>query len=392
MGELGIRDEIGMNGLDEFGSLGESVSVIRLRDNLRINLSRPDLGHPLKPRLWDEIHYGNTRNGELVCGSGHPMSVRQLASGARWAYHLIKSDAESHGVSDKHKAMAEWLCENAGRHGLQAEIERSSANRSFRSDVLIHGSGGIRVGGEIQYSPAGHSELTPRSGMSRTNRMLREGVTPLWVAPDSNAANIRDRLPSAVFNDLPLELLRPEHQIPIISGPAKCDLTEHSTSPGECPRRRGGRCTGWHARLRGFGYDLGDMVLKVATGELVIVRRPARTISGTRTTALYYVAPSDRDSFLENGGVLEPVMPEDGRLVRTLSDARSQQEQDFTLNCARDDLAPVLRRPADLQALPVVIPPAYRPKQGVCAYADRDGCGDQPARRYMTGWRCERHK
>lgn len=43
MGELGIRDEIVMNGLDEFGSLGESVSVIRLRDNLGINLSRPDL-------------------------------------------------------------------------------------------------------------------------------------------------------------------------------------------------------------------------------------------------------------------------------------------------------------------------------------------------------------
>lgn len=47
--------------------------------------------------------------------------------------------------------MAERLCENAERYGLQAEIEQSSANRSFRSDVLIQGGGGIRVGGEIQY-------------------------------------------------------------------------------------------------------------------------------------------------------------------------------------------------------------------------------------------------
>lgn len=377
-----------MDDFEESDPSGESVSVIRVRDRLQINLSRPDLGHPNLPRLWEEIHYGNTRSGELVCGLGHAMSVRQLGDGTRWAYHLVKSDGETHGVSDEHKAMAEWLYQNAERQGFRAEVERTSDSRRFRSDVRIEGANGIRIGGEIQYSPAGASDLTQRSGMVRTNKMLREGVTPLWLAPSSNAANIRDRLPSAVFGDLPLEVIRPDNRIQIISGPVKSIVDDHWVTPQDCPRLKGGYCTGKHVRLAATGFDLADMVFRVATGNLVIIRRPVRRIDGVRTTALYYVSPSDRDVFIENGGILESVVSGVDQKIRTLADAVLQGARAFTLDCSREDLKPVV------QPSPVWVPSpqAYRPKQGICAYADRDGCGDRPARRFMSGWRCDRHE
>jgi hypothetical protein len=38
---------------------------------------------------------------------------------------------------------------------------------------------------------------------------------------------------------------------------------------------------------------------------------------------------------------------------------------------------------------PAQLGPACKP--GVCAYAPRLGCGQQPARFYLRGWRCTRH-
>jgi hypothetical protein len=321
-----------INAHGEIEELSESISIIRARDGLRINLSLPDLGHPDKPALWKEIHRHNTLGGELICGKNHPKSVRQYADGSRWAYHLNKGDSTQHGPSPEHEAVADWLFSRAERHGFRVERERTSQSGLFRNDVYVEGDSGIRLGLEVQYSPVGRGEINQRSGLIRTNRMLREQVSPLWIAPKSNDSGIRDTLPCAIFQDMPLEIVRAGHDIRVIAGPAKCDLIDHYASPQDCPRREGRPCTGLHPRLRSRGLDLDDMLERAGTGELVVIRRKAQ-FRGRNVSVLHYITPRHRDRFLENSGVLEPLaVPL--KIKKPRAD-ESQREREFTLACSR---------------------------------------------------------
>ncbi|GAA1949431.1 hypothetical protein GCM10009838_00610 [Catenulispora subtropica] len=366
----------------ETESESESVSVIRASDGLRINLSSPHLGHPDKPGLWEEIHLGNTRNGELVCGKGHPKSVRQRADGSRWAYHLNKGDSAAHGPSPEHEAMAEWVAASATRRGLRADLEHSSAAGRIRSDVYIDGGAhGIRLGVEIQYSPAGASPFNPRSAVSRTTRIMKAGVSPLWVAPSRNRTGIAERLPSAITNDLPIEVIRSTGTIEVVSGPGQCDLQEHRTSPDACPKRRGRRCTGWHPRIVPMQHELGSMIEKAAGGELIIIRRRARLLGGGTESRLHYVPPAERDKYLEHGGLLEEPLPTE-HTVRSRPSA--QPARDFTDKCSwgpvTEPVGTAIQDYSDRRTL-----------EKICAFTARGGCQGE-VHLYINGTWCLGHR
>jgi hypothetical protein len=373
--------------LDETES--ESISIIRAADNLQINLSRPDLGHPEIPDLWEQIHHHGSRSGELVCGKGHPKAVRQYRTGRRWAYHLIKSDCAEHGPGPEHEALAEWVGKRGERDGWNVSLNSWSASHASRPDVHIHGASGINLGVEIQYSRM--DDISERSGVARSTKLLRQGYTPMWVAPDFNARNIRERLPSAIFNDLPLHVIKSTDRITIHSGPVKPLLWRHDQDRQQCPRRKGGTCNGWHlGGVRSYGLELGDMVNLAATGQLVVVHRKVRLLDGRATTALQFMTPTDRDAYVEAGGILLPNTL-DAR-PKEAAGTRMQQRSGFTLSCSRPAVEAATTDEERCETASVV---AYKPPRvtpGFWTTCRHHDCGaTEGVRPYSCGPRCPRH-
>lgn len=378
---------------DEFDEPeGEPTSVIRLMDRLRINLSLPDLGHPDKPDLWAEIHGGNRRKDpKLVCGKGHPKAVAQRRNGTRYAYHLVESDKKGHQESPAHLALKEWGYRAALDGGFTADREWTSPSGKVRNDVHIIGAGGVEVGFEAQYSRT--DAVSDRSGFARSNRMLNEGITPLWVAPQSNQANIDQKIPSAIYPDMEWQQIIPGRPIITRAGVSMCHLERHSASPDACPRRKGRGCGGWHARFTPKpGVELSEMVGQVATADLIVVRRPAKTIRGSTTSSLHFTTPADRDRYDECGGILLAL--KGGPTSALPPQVRAQPRREFTEHCSKS-----IPEPAAGPAAEAVTTTNQNAagRGGLRSATPRGTCGagvipcGAPARLYPAGWRCAEH-
>ena len=285
-------------------------------------------------------------------------------------------------TAPEHEAMAEWVATSAHRRGLRADLEHSSAAGGIRTDVLIDGGAeGVRLGVEIHYARAGAGSFNPRSGLSRTTRIMKAGISPLWVAPSRNRAGIAERLPSAITNDLPVEAIRTSGRIEVVSGPGQCDLQEHNTSPDACPKRGGRRCTGWHPRIVPMQHELGAMIEKVAGGELIIIRRRARVLNGGGTGfRLHYVPPAERDKYLEHGGVLvDPALSESRLREQALTQTPTRFTDEF---------------PWDAPAMPPMRPLNWtsgRALDKTCAFAVRGDCEGE-VHLYINGTWCSGHR
>ncbi|MEU0646052.1 hypothetical protein [Streptomyces umbrinus] len=269
---------------------------------IEINLSLPDLGHPDRPTLRDEImtsvsgrdpqvleclahHDGRTCESEAG-GKSPWMFVRRGRIGGRRplvASHLPVTHKPTRAESDQHKATKERVVETALRNGLDAQAEapvRGAAGRAV-ADALVTGPGGIRIGWEIQYYPLGPSGVYSRSLKARDN-----DVMPLWVTKSDRAALI-DRAPWTRVDDMPWKEIADGKEMLIRGGFRRLQTWRCvASSDRHCLDSDGaGHCRGFHADwfLPALcdppmpTVHIEDLVVSSATGDCLAVFVPNRS-------------------------------------------------------------------------------------------------------------------
>lgn len=272
----------------------------------------PDLGHPDRPGLLDELYHQRRkpryRPGELQCPdcqNDNPdcpewMFLRRR-DGLFHAVHHNKNLGDHHEPeSDTHKALKERMVTAAERGGLTAVAESRPAHGRRRTDVVVTG-GRHDLACEAQISYA-----TARSVRERADRAHHDGLTPLW-ATLNNAVGWAGQVPWALLDRKPWHYYTTEAQLPVRGGVRKLRIEACGRTGQVCPdRRRGRRCTGNHgtwepAQITHFD----DLIVRAAHGEFV----PYRT-SGTRRTNWFWVLPDDLDKVLQEHDERTPTAPD----------------------------------------------------------------------------------
>ncbi|MFE1772804.1 hypothetical protein [Streptomyces sp. NPDC059008] len=282
---------------------------------IRIELTHPDLGHPDRPDLLEEIiqPIGKRDRELLQCLEHHErgvcqaedhdrspwMAIRRRTMGGRTtlvAAHLPVRHRPTAEESDKHKAMKERIARAADRHGLSAEIESRSGDGRIRNDVLVIGAA-ERVGWEAQYAPITASTVRRRSQAAADN-----GIVPSWVTNSDRAALI-DRAPWARVDDFSWREIASPKAMLVRAGVRhlqrwKC--TPSSERP--CPLI-GSACGRLHVqwdlpalcipRQPHTGVD--QLVVTSADGEYVPMRIPSQ--GNPRSVSRMWVPTEDRDEW-----------------------------------------------------------------------------------------------
>ncbi|MGW1538559.1 hypothetical protein [Streptomyces aureus] len=329
---------------------------------IEINLSLPDLGHPDRPGLLDEImtsvsgrdpelleclahHDGHTCESEAGGKSPWMFIRRGRVSGRRplVAAHLPVTHKPTPAESDQHKATKERVVETALRHGLEATPEspvRGATGRSI-ADALVTGPDGTRIGWEIQYYPLGKSGVYQRSTRARDN-----GVMPLWVTK-STQADLIDRAPWARVDDMPWREISSGREM-LIRGGFRYLQTWlcKPTSARQCLDNGGaGHCHGLHADwfLPALceppkpAVHIEDLILTTATGESLAVFVPSR--HNPRSGRHMWVPVQDCVTWTEMDGATRlPDLP-----TSEPDDSITFDEQEIDRSCTAGQESPSFR-------------------------------------------------
>ncbi|WP_253915464.1 hypothetical protein [Streptomyces mayonensis] len=302
--------------------------VWHTRYGIEINLSLPDLGHPDRPDLLQEITVKvSERDAQLLeCLAHHEkreclsesggkspwMFIRRGRVGGRRplvASHLPLTHKATPAESAQHKATKERIVETAGRYGLHAEAEVPVANRRSVSDAVVTGPGGLRIGWEIQYH-----HLGPSSVHRRSVNAVEHGITPLWVAKDRTASLI-DRAPWTRVDDMPWKDIADGKEMVIRGGYRHLEVWRCvPSSERHCLISGGaGHCGAMHADWFAPALCLParkpvhieELVLRSATGESVPVYVPSR--GNGRAGRHMWVSADDRALWQELVGEKTPL-------------------------------------------------------------------------------------
>jgi len=299
--------------------------------------------------------------------------------------------------SPKHKALKERIATAAERAGFTVVIEDQASHGKRRTDVLVHGAGGLRLGCEAQLS-----RITAQTVRRRSEIAVGDGITPLWTTNDPKASLI-DQAPWARINDMPWQAISTGRELLVRGGVRelrmyRCD----ETRPTVCPITRRGRCGKWHGTWEIHAIQLDDLIGQAAAKQYVPLSVPA-----AGKTSWMWVTTTDRDKYLDN----TRSQPQRGNRTPspgsdTLFDL-GPQPLDRTCRYGtntgiplppenrRDDGAPInaatltLDHLATEAGLPIP-PPRPGIRKGICG-AGTTPCG-QPARLFACGWRCEHHQ
>ncbi|MFB6823708.1 hypothetical protein ACFCXA_19195 [Streptomyces virginiae] len=279
-----------------------------------INLSELNLDDLEDRRLWESL-YGRTRKGDLECldcrrndpGCPQWMFLR-LWCGRPQAVHYTKDIKHPTAPeSPRHRALKERIALAAENAGYSAELEARAPDGRRRTDVLVHGDNGIKLGCEIQLSHTTAHSVAKRSDIARS-----DGLSPLWTTDDPSAPLI-DRAPWTRIDRMPEEILRNGNALLIRGGVKNLDLVRcDSRSPIPCPDRGYGRCNQWHgtwAPTRGIHID--QLIGSTAAGEYVALYLPAQR--GRRRPSHMWVTAKDREQYLDATGETEAA-PQPGKV------------------------------------------------------------------------------
>ncbi|MFG2696913.1 hypothetical protein [Kitasatospora sp. NPDC048407] len=319
---------------------------------IEINLTEPDLGHRDRPELLAQItapidqrerelleclqhHYEGRCEAEEHDAERSPwMTIRRRTVRGRttWvAAHLPIRRTPTAEESDKHKAMKERIARAADRHGCTWELEARTADGKVRTDVLVTGPGGLRIGWEAQYSP-----ITAETVRRRSRNAAAHGIVPLWVTSSDRAALI-DRAPWARVDDLSWRQIASPLAMVVRAGIRhlqqwKCTASSVRTCPVNgswCGKMH----TGWYLPAlclpEKAPTQVDELVGASATGEFVPMRVPMQTDGST--VSRMWVPAADRDrwraTFAEDS---EPGTDE-------------QAPADAAITYTREELDPVCR-------------------------------------------------
>ncbi|MFF2819655.1 hypothetical protein ACFVT9_29555 [Kitasatospora cineracea] len=318
---------------------------------ITINLTEPDLGHPDRPGLLAEITtpIGQRERELLEClqhrregrceAEEHDeqrspwMTIRRRTVGNRttWvAAHLPIRSTPTAEESDKHKAMKERIARAADRYGYTAETEARTPDGKVRTDVLVTGPGGLRIGWEAQYSP-----ITAETVRRRSRNAVEHQIVPLWVTSSDRAALI-DRAPWARVDDAPWQVIASRLAMTVRAGVRH--LQQWKCTPSSvrtCPQN-GSWCgrlhTGWYLPAlclpEKAPTQVDELVGASAAGEFVPMRVPLQ--SNHSIVSRMWVPAADRDRWRETFADDEP-------------DPSDQAPVDAGITYTREELDPVCR-------------------------------------------------
>ncbi|MER6316442.1 hypothetical protein ABT237_22100 [Streptomyces sp. NPDC001581] len=292
-----------------------------------LDLKQENLGQDTIDDLWDFLYRTDRvlaqRNvpvseRELQCGgicrdAGVVawMYLRQQANGRREAVHERKEDEDRHKapMSDEHKAYQERILRAAAEGGFQGDCEvRTPIGRSsfIRTDTLIEGEGGRRIGWEVQLSSAGADG--PSSVKARAAKATKRGITPAWHTDRADYARRSDTQWTR-SNNLPAHVIAKIGDLRVISGYRAldfwvCDLRALYPCPDGVRR-----CGKPHATPKPRDVPFDDLVRRTAAGTVV----PVEYLRRTRVDR-FWVTDADRDRLADlQAGViiLPPTRPDD---------------------------------------------------------------------------------
>jgi hypothetical protein len=264
-----------------------------------IDLSLPDLGHPERPGLLEEVyqHYDPNR---LYCvaasqqgGPACPGFMTIVKDRGKYhARHVnIGERVETEAESDLHRKLKEHTAEVAEQGGFTVHVEDRAQSGKRKTDVTIDGAD-RKIGVEVQLSGITRGSVDKRTALARA-----DGLTPLWLVNDQNAMPI-DRANWARLEVQSWRDVGQREALPVRGGVRKlemvpCEWKGHIS----CPRQGGGRCGGSHgtwAPMGGLYYD--DAVVQTAAGLLVPLYY--ETADGKRGWFMW-VPPADKAEFLQ---------------------------------------------------------------------------------------------
>lgn len=280
---------------------------------IEINLTLPDLGHPDRSGLLQEITTPiDQRERELLeclehhregfCLSGEEgrspwMAIRRrtVDGVTSWvAAHLPIRSTPTAEESDKHKAMKERIARVAHSHGLRAEVEARATDGRIRTDVLVTGEAG-RIGWEAQYSP-----ISPETVRRRSRAAADHEIVPLWVT-NSTESTVVERAPWARVDDFSWKEIASSTAMIVRGGVRHLQQWKClRSSERPCPVN-GSFCGLFHAQWDLAALclptkpptEVDALVVASAVGELVPVRVTGQ--KDPRTVSRMWVPAADRD-------------------------------------------------------------------------------------------------
>ncbi len=373
-----------------------------------LDLRLPDLGRPDIPFLW-EILRADKRpvpQRQLMCGeicfeSGSTEWMYLFErDGRRGAAHQSREAERLCGSneSDEHKAYKERTIRVAEAAGHRAEAEVRSSDGKIKTDVLVTGAGGVRIGFETQRSFATEQNILKRDRTAITN-----GINAAWHTDRIDLAR-RNEVAWARTFVLSTDAIRDTgHPIKIQGGiqrlvPYRCD----GTSPTVCPAKGYGRCGAWHFTSKPIETTYDKYVRGVAAGELVKV-----AFKLTRRTNNLWVPIADRDRYereRETSASVQ-VVPKPRRAT-VAAEGNATCRDRIVLAGAADHLATARfgARLAEVDDFRDVIPMVEALRRSIVTVVPPPrlktvprACGDgvtpcgAAARLYPCGWRCDEH-
>lgn len=281
-------------------------TVLYAPKQLRLNLTKADLGHPQLPGLWDTLRAEEHPRGTFVCTGCEPgmggcivtddgaMFLR-MHNRTRQAVHypaFVDRHNMTAAESDLHKALKEYIADSAQHAGFHADVEQTASNYRRRPDVTVHGARRLHV--EVQVSNIAVSTVTRRDQDDR-----QANATPLWVSRELAGGRWPewlDRSPWTLLRNLDWRDVVERVDMGVRGGVRRLVFERCGYAGKLCPDRdaRRGRtgapCGRDHAYFQPVhNHTLGHVVQQMAAGELVDIEIPRKQ----RTSFYYIVAAED---------------------------------------------------------------------------------------------------
>ncbi|WP_427894230.1 hypothetical protein ACQHIV_13580 [Kribbella sp. GL6] len=254
-------------------------SVFCTRYGVELNLTLPDLGQPGFPDLRSEIYGDNADQDReflqcvqsargVPCKSEakgkSPYMYIQRRSGSLVAVHRNPGRHEvTPAESDEHKALKERISKAAEAAGFAADVESRSRDGKRRTDVIVNGVDGIRIGWEPQMSKLGRQAVERRTKLAK-----RDGLTSMWLTK-SDKADLINRAPWSRIKQTPWREIAAGDPLEIVGGVNRLEIWRcDSRSVVPCPVAKRGRCGKHHGEWRAAkNLYLNKLVELTAAGE-----------------------------------------------------------------------------------------------------------------------------
>ncbi|MEU4193772.1 hypothetical protein AB0E69_17870 [Kribbella sp. NPDC026611] len=284
-------------------------SVFCTRYGIELNLTLPDLGQPGFPDLWSEI-YGDDADPDrellqciqsargLPCnseaeGKSPYMYIQQRACGPVAVHRNPGKHEVTPAESDEHKALKERICKDAEAVGFAADVESRSVDGRRRTDVIVDGLNGIRIGWEPQMSKLGRRAVERRTELAK-----RDGLTSMWLTKSAKAELI-NRAPWSRIKETPWREIVAGDPLDIVGGVNQLDIWRCDISSVlPCPVSRYGRCGKFHAQwLPAHNLLLNKLVEFTASGEYRVLH--VKRVAGSRAERYLWAPRRELDRYYE---------------------------------------------------------------------------------------------